>query len=281
MRALSSLLLLVAAVPAALALKTEDWKTCSQAAFCRRGRALNERASSTPDWKSPYSIDPSSVAFPRGETFTAAVKSSLYPEIKFGLEVRVHKDGVVRVRMDEVGGLRKHYDEAASWALIVEPEVTKNLDWVVGKTEIRAFVGPKEDKVELVVSFDPLKVALYRNGKEQVVLNGLGLLHMEHFRSKDASRDDAPVPEEGLDAEDAQTVMKSPNPRAWFEGDQEDGYWEETFRTWTDSKPKGECVEVFSTCQYSRGCQDRNPSRLISASLIMVTYTEFHSMPPA
>ena len=86
---------------------------------------------------------------------------------------------------------------------------------------------------------DPFKFVLYRGGKEQVVLNGLGLLHMEHFRQKEEPKPPAEVPEEGIDAEDQQVVMQTPNPRAWFEGETEDGYWEETWRSWTDTKPRG------------------------------------------
>ena len=93
--------------------------------------------------------------------------------------------------------------------------------------------------VEVVINFNPLKIVLYRGGKEQVVLNGLGLLHMEHFRKKEEPKPAADVPQEGLDAENAQVVMQAPNPNAWFEGDTEDGYWEETWKSWTDSKPKG------------------------------------------
>ncbi|KAI0087105.1 alpha-glucosidase [Irpex rosettiformis] len=232
MRAVSSLLLLVA-LPAVLAVKTEDFKTCSQQAFCRRGRALSERAEKDPLWKSPYSVVASSVVIDSDHaSFAAAVKSSLYPEIKFGLDVKVHEDGVVRVKMDEVDGLRKRYDEAASWALVKEPKINPNIKWTVGKQDIRASVGGADD-VEIVVAFEPLKVTLFRNGKEQVVLNGLGLLHMEHFRTKDAPKE----PEVGEDG--TQVVLETPNPRAWFEGDEEDGYWEETWRSWTDSKPKG------------------------------------------
>ena len=241
MRAISSLLLLVA-VPATLAVKSHDFKTCSQAGFCRRGRALSARAAEHADWRSPYSVDADSLAISSDQaTFTAAVKSSLYPNIKFGLEVRVHEDGVVRVRMDEVDGLRKRYDEAASWALIADPKICKDIKWRAGKHEVRAVYGVKKD-VEVVVSFEPLKVALYRKGKEQVVLNGRGLLHMEHFRTKETAVPEIPaseVPEEGLDVEDAQKVLKAMNPRAWFEGDEEDAYWEETFSSWSDSKPKG------------------------------------------
>jgi alpha 1,3-glucosidase len=33
-------------------------------------------------------------------------------------------------------------------------------------------------------------------------------------------------------------------PNVWFEGDTEDALWEETFSTWTDSKPKGEAESL-------------------------------------
>ena len=223
------------------ALKSGDFKTCSQAGFCRRGRALSARAKESTTWKSPYAVDASSVvSSPHDASLTATVRSSIYPEIKFGLELRLHKDGVVRVRMDEVDGLRKRYDEATSWALIAEPEINRDLRWTVGQQNARVVYGTKQ-VTEVVVAFDPLTVSLFHDGKVQVVLNSQGLLHMEHFRVKDPPEDSKPpdVPEGGLDGnDDAQTVMKV-NPGAWFEGDTQDAWWEESFLTWTDSKPKG------------------------------------------
>ena len=226
----------------AVAFKAHDFKTCSQAGFCRRGRALSSRAKEAKSsWKSPYSLDASSINIASDQsTFTAGVKSTLYPEINFGLELRVHDDGVVRVRMDEVGGLRKRYDEAASWALIAEPTISRGIKWTTGKKDVRAVYGSKND-IEVVVAFEPLRISLSRNGKEQIVLNGQGLLHMEHFRNK-ATPTEEPAPKEGEITEgEAQVVMKADNPRAWFEGDKEDDWWEETFSSWTDSKPKGGC----------------------------------------
>lgn len=233
---LNAVLLLVA-VPTAFAVKSHDFKTCSQAGFCRRGRALATRAQENPtSWKSPYSVDAGSLSISSNQaSFTAAVKSSLYPQIKFDLDVRVHDDGVIRVRMDEVDGIRKRYDEAASWALIAEPRISKDIKWTVGKNEVRAKYGPKKD-IEIVIAFEPLKVTLLRGGKEQMVINGRGLLHMEHFRTKAVEE---PKATEGLNAEDSQTVLSASNPRAWFEGDSEDAYWEEQWSSWTDSKPKG------------------------------------------
>ncbi|KAJ7736818.1 glycoside hydrolase family 31 protein [Mycena metata] len=237
---LLGVLSLLITVPDALAVKSHDFKTCSQAGFCRRGRAISARAAEAKSaWKSPYSLDVPSIAItPNKAVFKAGVKSSLYPDIKFGLELRVHEDGVVRVRMDEVDGLRKRYDEAASWALISEPQISQEITWTAGKKDIRAKYGNNE----VVVAFQPLKISLLRGGKEQVVLNGRGLLHMEHFRTKQVAEtkteEAAPEAEEGAE-QVVMDVAKEVNPRAWFEGDTEDDWWDERFSTWTDTKPKG------------------------------------------
>lgn len=237
-RLLSELFLALYYLPVIFALKTQDWKTCSQSAFCRRGRALAARAqAASAGWKSPYAVDPSSISVASGEAaFSAAVKSSIYPEIKFRLDLQVLQDGVVHVRMDEVDGLRKRYDEAASWALIADPKISNDVQWNVGKNDVRTTYGEKKD-ITVVVNFEPLKVTLMRGGKEEVVLNGRGLLHMEHFRSKEQAKVEEAKPEEGVD-EDVQKVLEVPSAASWFEGEP-DGWWEETFLSWTDKKPKG------------------------------------------
>jgi alpha 1,3-glucosidase len=163
--------------------------------------------------------------------------------------------------MDELNGLRKRYDEAASWALVTEPQINNDVRWIAGQKNIRVVYGAKQD-FEVIVHIDPLQISLLRNGKEQVVLNGQGLLHMEHFRTKtpvETKSESEPepasteVPEEGLDDEEnAQVVMKV-NPRAWFEGDTEDAWWEETFSSWTDSKPKGEHNHTLATIDINSG----------------------------
>jgi len=234
--ALSASLLLFTYTPTAVAFKAGDFKTCSQSGFCRRGRALAARAKDNVDtWRSPYSIDGQSVSLASGKaSLTAAVKSALYPDINFSLEVHVHEDGVVRVRMDEVGGLKKRYDEAAKWALIANPSISTQTQWKVSASEARAVFGRKREH-EIVVDFKPLRVVLKRDGKEQVVINGRGLLHMEHYRNKAVEEPKVEAAEEGAET---QEVLKV-NPNAWFEGDAEDAHWEETFGSWTDSKPKG------------------------------------------
>ena len=86
-----------------------------------------------------------------------------------------------------------------------------------------------------MVEYEPLRVVLRRAGVEQVVINGRGLLHMEHFRNKE------PVVE--TEGEEGQEVL-SVSPNAWFEGEVQDAFWEESFLKWTDSKPKGK-LSIF------------------------------------
>lgn len=272
-----ALLLLAADV---LSVKHQDFKTCSQAGFCRRGRALASRAKeASSTWKSPYSIDAQSIAVSVDKSsFTATVHSSIHPNIVFKLDIRAHEDGVFRVRMNEVDGLRKRYDEAAKWALVEEPRLSKKVVWTQTKKEMKATHG----KVELKVTYNPLRITMLRDGKEEVVLNGRGLLHMEHFRLKDkpVTTVDAPP------AQDEQVVMDAPSEpqppslklSAWFEGEEEDGLWEEQFSSWTDSKPKGErtSLEHLSCTNISK---DLNPFLLILLSPITATSMVFPSTP--
>ena len=285
MRSLAVAVWLLLLLPArsVVAVKEQDFKKCHESGFCRRGRALADRAAahvkSGDKWKSPYSLDASTIVLEDGGSrFTGRVRSSLYPEIKFELDVRVHEDGVVRVRMDEKEGLRKRYDEAASWALIKEPVLSSSSKWSVGKKEVRVFYGERKEQVEVVVEFEPLVVRMKRNGKEQVVLNGQGLFHMEHFREKAKQVEATETP--AVEVEETQQVIQLP-PNAWFEGDSEDGLWEETWKTWTDTKPKGVFGQPVSCSAELTPVQVPSPSPSILPSPTTATPTASHSMPPA
>lgn len=239
-----SLVLLLAAE--ALAVKRGDFKTCDQSGFCKRGRALASRAKEAAStWKSPYSIDPSSVAISaQKSSFTASVASSIYPEIKFELDVRAHEDGTFRIRMDEVDGLRKRYDETANWVLIKQPTLSEGIAWKQTKKDIKALNS--QSGVELKIHFSPLRISMSRNGKEEIVINGNGLLHMEHFRLKDIPAPQQPVEPQGNG--EGQVVLEPPvKGNAWFEGDQ-DPVWEETWGGSLDTKPKGTYLTPISEC---------------------------------
>ncbi|KZO90577.1 glycoside hydrolase family 31 protein [Calocera viscosa TUFC12733] len=237
-----ALLSLFSLIPTTAAVKSHDFKTCAQSGFCRRGRALASRAAQAgADWDSPYSLLQEGLEVDSaGSTLRGRVQRSLYPHIKFSLQVDVLKDGLFRVRMDEVDGLKKRYDEAAKWSLVGEPELG-SAKWEKGHKQVMAVSSTKDgEKVELQIEYSPLRISMWQGGKETITLNGRGLLHMEHFRLKE----DPPAPTVEAAAEgDEQTVLEAPapaeRPSAWFEGADEDGYWSESFGGHTDSKPKG------------------------------------------
>ncbi|KAG8955645.1 hypothetical protein FRC04_007636 [Tulasnella sp. 424] len=243
-KSVSALLLLATLALPSSAVKNEDFRKCKDSAFCRRGRALAQRAKEAAPgaWKSPYTvIDEAVRVLPHMSGITAVLKNELYPEIKFRIEVRVHEDGVVRVRADEVKGLKKRYDEAASWALINEPVLAPQyqVTWAVGAWDTTGYYNGREIRV----FYKPFRIVLFQDGREDIVLNGEGLFNMEHFREKtppaDKTEEEAPAPEEAADQKVIEEPKKPVKASAWFEGEEEDGYWEETFKTWTDSKPKG------------------------------------------
>ena len=223
-----------------LAVKHQDFKTCSQSGFCRRGRSIAERARESKDWKSPYFVESNTVDVTGDQsTFSAIVRSSLYPDIKFRLDLSVLEDGVIRAQMDEIDGVRQRYNGAAAWTLVADPKVSKTIRWNKGVKDIRAIYGDKNE-VEARVSYSPLRISLLRNGKEEVVINGDGLLHMEHSRRKPEQSEEKEQSPETNEGNDAQTVITSPGrPQAWFEGEKEDDWWEEQFSSWKDRKPKG------------------------------------------
>ena len=156
--------------------------------------------------------------------------------------------------MNEVDGLRKRYDEASKWALVEEPKLSKTIAWAQTKKEMKAING----KVELKVTYNPLRITMLRDGKEEIVLNGRGLLHMEHFRLKNepATAVDAPPAQDEQLVMDAPSEPQPPSPKlsAWFEGEDEDDWWDERFNSWTDSKPKGTHASLrhLSCTNYTR-----------------------------
>ena len=224
---------------AALAVKQEDFKLCEQSSFCRRLRAIGDKqAEAQGTFHSPYSLSaPSTTTGTKDEaSWTFNVKSELYPSVSFELRVDILEqgDGIARIRMDEVGSSTPHkrYDEAANWALVnpnpaLAPLSSVKITSNKGKTVISYGNGNS-----LEIEHSPLKITQLQNGKVEVVINERGLLHMEHFRLKQAKI-------EG-DAEGEQKVLSTPEPdRSWFETTDAD-LFEEKFKKWTDSKPKGE-----------------------------------------
>lgn len=229
-------LLLVISSPTS-AVKRHDFKTCSQSGFCRRNRALADRAGEQQSFTSPYSLEQPSFA---ASTFHAAISNALFPSIHFSLEVRFQKDGVARILMDEVDGLRQRYNEAGMWAVQTEPQLADESDFKVDIGAERTSIKYANGRHELRVEHQPLLLTFYRDGQPHIVINERSLLNMEHFRVKAIGGEPEEVVVQDAEHPEEQKVIVREDAFPGFLPKDEDGMWEETFGGKTDPKPKGE-----------------------------------------
>jgi len=232
----------------ALAVKQEDFKQCAQSSFCRRLRQLSDKQLDSPtSFQSPYTVGPASTTAGTIDhaSWSFPISTSLYPDIAFELRIDIlaQGDGIARIRMDEVGSKTpwKRYNETAKWVLVSEPELAslKDVKLVQGKKGVSVITYGHGREIE--VQHAPLRITQKRDGKAEVVLNERSLLHMEHFRVKGTAADEVKVEDgaAGLSESEQMVLQGDVQDRSWFE-DSDADMFEERWKTWTDSKPKGE-----------------------------------------
>ena len=236
------------------AVKQEDFKQCHQSSFCRRLRALaGKQEASRDSFKSPYTVGPPATTAGAIDhaSWSFPITSSLYPEISFELRVDILEkgDGIARIRMDEVNSKTafKRYNETAKWALVdVEPSLAPlakaTLDTAKDSSTIHYGKG-----LSLEIVHFPLKITQMRDGKPEIIMNERSLLHMEHFRSKTLE-----ATQEVLSESEQMVLKGGEQDRSWFEESDADMF-EERFRTWTDSKPKGQSLQISELTPRPRG----------------------------
>ncbi|KAJ1816361.1 glucosidase II [Coemansia sp. RSA 2598] len=201
------------------AVKHEDFKTCEQSAFCARHRAfandMLKRSSAT----SPYSVVGNSVAFD-GHALTAIVEHS-NEKVPLKIELGFMESGVVRVRVQEEAPLKPRFDETQRFVLRDEgnslpyaaPEsIEMASDTAGGVTTHTISYLSGNTSFGIRMAESPWSLEYLADGKPTIQLNTKGMFRFEHLREK-------PVREDA--AEDAS------------------GEWEEKFRSWTDTKPRG------------------------------------------
>jgi len=231
-------ILLVLLISPTLAVKRGDFKTCDQSGFCKRNRQLADRAGQAgKSWHSPYELH--SPSFSQGR-LQASLSNALFPEIKFSLEVRFQRDGVARVLMDEVDGLRQRYNEAANWAVQTNPAMAVEVgEFVVDIGKKQTSVKYAGGRHEVRIEHKPVKITFLRDGQPHIVVNERGLLNMEHFRVKTVGEQPEEVVVEDPENPGQQRVIVKEKAFPGFLTENEDGMWEETFNGKKDTKPKG------------------------------------------
>lgn len=236
-----------------LAAKRQDFKTCAQAGFCRRHRALADRASLAGDaWESPFALAAQPTLDDEQAVLRAQVSNAVAPQgIRFELAIALGSDGrTARVFMDEKDGLRQRYNETASWVLLPgQPALAKaseiKLESGQGKSTLSWATKSKKDgaSYKLVLTHEPLKLDFFDPKNELLMtVNGRGLLNMEHYRVRKEDKVKQVADADAVAAEQQehdQTVLANDNRFKGFVDETEDGFWGERFAGKFDPKIKG------------------------------------------
>jgi alpha 1,3-glucosidase len=227
--------------------KRGDFKTCEQAGFCKRGRERSNRASSPeygPGWKSPYLLHEAPSWSEDTNTLHARLLNELYPGVTFALNVTVlaESEGTLRIKLDQIAGLRQRYNEADKWTLLGQPKLlhSKHINLQISQDQtLITWSGNLAIEYQLHLQHQPFKISLLRDGQPHIILNQRGLFNMEHFRNKPKTNDEGFLVQE---PSDPTVISNAEELYPGFKETTEDGMWEETFGGRTDQKPKGESV---------------------------------------
>ncbi|XP_076463388.1 neutral alpha-glucosidase AB-like isoform X2 [Babylonia areolata] len=211
---------LVLSLASVFAVQRDNFRSCDNVGYCKRHRALQPGSASFVVDVESMKLHPTSVSL---EVLDR--KSS----VKFVLYIFSLKDNTFRVRLKELKPLRRRYEPPLGDVLLQHPE----------GEEFR-YNGQSGSKLtfsrgtsRVVVTVDPLRIDFYSNDDPVISINSQGLLKFEHTRKKPEASEENPPDEqqegagEGVKEEEQKTE------------DEEPDLWEETFKSFTDSKPLG------------------------------------------
>ncbi|VDD97760.1 unnamed protein product [Enterobius vermicularis] len=206
---------------------------------------VKERQRST-EQRPEYEIIPESVK-KNSSAITAELKSSINT---LRLIIVSLADSTIRVVIDEAeGSLRPRYQPLD---VLQNGTNLKTEDFKYFKKEASMVTFVLENGAQVMVAFKPFQILVYINGEVVVGLNSHHLLKFEHYRKK--------VP--GKEKDDGE------------------GFWEETFKTHTDSKPHGSSsvgMDIsFVGFKYVYGLPEHGDSFVLRSTSAMDPYRLFN-----
>ncbi|ORX61571.1 hypothetical protein DM01DRAFT_1332171 [Hesseltinella vesiculosa] len=211
----------------ASAMKTEDFKTCSQSGFCQRNRLYADDAAALGDaFRSPYAVDADSLHLSLEDTahITADIINK-NADKRFTMALTFLQDNTVRVQMNEKDPLHPRFDAHAAHTLVKAP--VAQAPQAVDRTQDNQVTMILDASRKVIVTLEPVKVDFLVNDASVITLNDRGFFNFEHLRTKESHKPKM-IQQQNDDGtlEDVQHAA-------------EDTMWEETFKSWTDPKPNG------------------------------------------
>jgi len=180
-----------------------NFKTCEQSSFCRRQRKYKADVS-------PYEVDLNSMKTIGKGHLQLKLINSVKSHVKLQLEIFALEQNSLRVKINEIDPIRKRYE--VENVLVSQPKLT---DVKIIKSDSNQIQGEFGSKSRFILHGKPFRLDLFTNDLFVMSVNSKNLFHFEHYRKKPGS--------DGENKDD----------------ENEDGMWEETYKTHSDSKPFG------------------------------------------
>ncbi|XP_061541216.1 neutral alpha-glucosidase AB isoform X2 [Phycodurus eques] len=197
-----------------MAVERANFKTCDQSAFCKRQRALNPG-------ESPYRALLETMEL-TNTRLTLQLKND-NNKVRLLLELYRLQGNITRVKINELKPLKPRYEVPD--VLIREPP-TEPLS-LLSQDENGVVLSLGAESQRVIVSVRPFRLDIMEGRDVLLSLNSRGLLAFEHLRMRKDTQADR-------EADDA-----DPEDEAMSNESEEEGMWDETFKSFTDSKPNG------------------------------------------
>jgi len=257
-----------------MCVKREDFKTCSQSGFCTRQRAYANLVDKTStNSASPYRVIPNTIEFNKNEGYITAkvikTTSVASPDVPpagaiFNIKLDLLKSGSVRMNFGEAeDDIKTRFDVAPIVLDNNTPETFKNAKSSENNNEniVSYTFGEKDNETTIVITLNPLKIELLKEGEVVLAFNQNGYFNFEEHRHKDSPQSDNN--DENTANENTANKEGNDNPEANAESnteatqelseeekqkqeeiknlieDVQKDMWEESFKSNTDSKPYG------------------------------------------
>ncbi|KAM4586158.1 neutral alpha-glucosidase AB isoform 5-T5 [Fundulus diaphanus] len=198
-----------------------NFKTCEQSAFCKRQRAIKPG-------ESPYRALLETMELTNTRLTLQLINDN--NKVRLLLELYRLQGNITRVKINELKPLKPRYEVPD--VLIREPPTEPLSLLSQDENGVVLSLGPESQRV--IVSARPFRLDIVEGRDVLMSLNSRGLLGFEHLRMrKDTQADPEAENKEGADPANQDENTKEEEEKV------EDGMWEETFKSHTDSKPNG------------------------------------------
>ncbi|KAG1665345.1 Neutral alpha-glucosidase AB [Nymphon striatum] len=207
-----------------------NFKTCDQSGFCRRNRKIVARESSYVLQKDTIKTEPSYFS---GEILNTQ------NNVVLKLEFFSLANNTGRLKINEKNPIKARYEVKES--LVSELKYDSLSVKETGSNTVTYSFGDNQ----VIVNYQPFRMDFYSGEEVVLTFNSRGLMNFEHLRLKPAPPEEKPVdpdsdvenPEDQKKEENVENAPEN-NPPAPPEEEETD-LWEETYKSFTDSKPNG------------------------------------------